>query len=67
MAIRKRLLWSWPGHGLTLYFEPRDVWVGLYWDVAWEGRERNLYLYVCPVPLLVVKWALVIGRASDGE
>ena len=34
---------------LAVYLEPRDVWVGLY--VAPDA------LYVCPLPLLVLRWA----------
>lgn len=36
-------------HGrLQVYVEPRDMWVGAY-------LAEN-YLYVCPLPLLVVRW-----------
>lgn len=33
-------------------FEPRDIWVGLFWDRRIDG----LHIYVCPVPLLVLHW-----------
>lgn len=32
----------------SVYLEPRDVWIGVY--VA-PGA-----IYVCPLPLLVLKW-----------
>lgn len=34
---------------LQVYVEPRDIWVGAY--VAPKA------LYVCPVPMLVIRWA----------
>jgi hypothetical protein len=33
---------------LVLYIEPRDLWIGAY--VAED------YVYVCPLPLLVIRW-----------
>lgn len=57
-------LWQWEGHGLSLLFEPRDLWVGLFWDTAWEGPKQNLYLYICLVPTLVVRWSVTIGRVD---
>ncbi|GAA0853280.1 hypothetical protein ACFQVD_26810 [Streptosporangium amethystogenes subsp. fukuiense] len=33
---------------LSIYVEPRDIWVGVYVAPA--------AIYVCPLPLLVVKW-----------
>ena len=34
---------------LSVYLEPRDLWVGVY--------VAEAAVYVCPVPLLVVKWS----------
>lgn len=34
---------------LQVYVEPRDVWVGVY--VAKSA------VYVCPAPMVVVRWA----------
>lgn len=33
---------------LSVYVEPRDVWVGVY--------VAPTAVYVCPLPLLVIKW-----------
>lgn len=33
---------------LSVYIEPRDIWVGVY--VA-HGA-----VYVCPLPMLVIRW-----------
>lgn len=33
---------------IEVLFEPRDAWVGLYWD----KRRDGLHLYVCAVPFL---------------
>lgn len=34
--------------------EPRDAWVGLFWD----RRADGLHVYVCPVPFVVLHWTL---------
>jgi hypothetical protein len=39
-----------------LKLEPRDAWVGVFWD----RRPDGLHLYVCPVPFLVFHW--VFGK-----
>lgn len=33
---------------LSVYLEPRDVWVGVY-----VARHA---VYVCPLPMLVIRW-----------
>lgn len=33
---------------LSAYIEPRDIWIGVY--------VAEAAVYVCPLPLLVVKW-----------
>jgi hypothetical protein len=37
---------------MTIRFEPRDIWVGLFWD----RRADGLHLYVCPLPCIVLHW-----------
>lgn len=34
---------------LAVYLEPRDLWIGVYVAPA--------AVYVCPVPLLVLRWS----------
>jgi hypothetical protein len=46
--IRVRLLW-----------EPRDLWVGVYWTVDREATYPRLRVYVCllpTLPILVTIW-----------
>lgn len=31
-------------------FEPRDLWVGVFWD----RRHDGLHIYVCLLPTLVI-------------
>lgn len=33
-------------------FEPRDLWVGVFWDRRLDG----FHVYVCPLPTLVIHW-----------
>ena len=37
---------------ISLKFEPRDIWIGLFWD----KRRDGLHVYVCPIPLVVIHW-----------
>lgn len=50
---RPRCLGAWPRFEAKL--EPRDAWVGVFWDRRWDG----LHVYVCPVPFVVLHafWA----------
>lgn len=40
----RRLRWS-------IYFEPRDCWMGLFWD----RRADGLYVYVCLIPCVPLR------------
>lgn len=33
---------------IKLFFEPRDMWIGVFWD----RRPNELRIYVCLVPCL---------------
>lgn len=38
---------------IKLLFEPRDLWIGVYWNC--EGRD-HLFVYVCLLPLLPIRF-----------
>lgn len=40
------------GLAMTVRIEPRDCWIGVFWD----RRADGLHVYVCPVPCLVFHW-----------
>lgn len=40
---------------LAIYVEPRDIWVGVY--VAAAGVGESGAIYVCPLPMLVLRWS----------
>lgn len=48
---------SWRGP----YWEPRDLWLGIYWDYThwWEPaarrRVRRLTVYLCLVPCFPIR------------
>lgn len=41
---------------MTIRFEPRDIWVGLYWTRETTIVGTFTHFYVCPVPCLVIHW-----------
>ena len=45
---------------MTIRFEPRDVWVGVFWD----RRPDGLHVFACPVPCIVVHW---VHRARNRQ
>lgn len=47
-----------PGPMFEVKFEPRDIWVGLFWDRRIDG----LHIYVCPVPCIVFHWRKPNGQ-----
>lgn len=40
---------------LGLKFEPRDLWIGIYWREDGWGVMRSLTLYFCLVPCLPLR------------
>lgn len=46
---------------LRFLFEPRDLWVGCFWD----RKPGRLLIYLCPLPMLVVR--LTIPRAVSAS
>ena len=55
-------------------FEPRDLWVGVYWNMVdrmanHTYRRRHLYVYVCVIPLfpLILHFQIKRKEARDHE
>lgn len=57
----------WPS-AVTLHFEPRDLWVGVYWDVivGLTGKWIALDVYVCIVPCapILLTWGVPRDRRT---
>lgn len=47
---------SWPMKftRAALKLEPRDAWVGLFWDKRRFCGRDSFHIYVCPVPFVVL-------------
>ena len=48
---------KWPA--VHVRWEPRDMWIGLYWD---RVSAEHVRFYVCLVPCIVIVWAMRIRR-----
>ena len=47
---------------MTIKFEPRDVWVGWFWDRRADGTHH----YVCLIPCVVIHWVRPKRTAIKG-
>jgi hypothetical protein len=45
---------------IRLLFEPRDLWIGVYWKTAWEGPDKTLTLFICIIPCLPIRLSFVV-------
>jgi hypothetical protein len=36
-------------------FEPRDIWIGVYWNSERHGGWRELTVWVCLLPMLPIR------------
>ena len=45
-------------------FEPRDLWVGVYWDYQGIGTLKHLDIYVCIVPMLPIHITFIQAKLS---
>lgn len=59
-----------PIRRIRLLWEPRDLWVGVYWDrplpldIGYGFKLRTLFIYVCLVPCLPIKITLTRVKSS---
>jgi len=42
----------WMLNNIRIYFEPRDIWVGVYWN---KDCDWILSVYICILPLLPIR------------
>lgn len=53
MFTRRNQLWP----KIQLKFEPRDIWVGVYWEYNKEAiMTRWLNVYLCILPMLPIRF-----------
>lgn len=47
-------------------FEPRDLWIGVYWDLRRHGYSpyRDLRIYLCIIPMLPIVFSLEWGLSK---
>ena len=48
---------------MTIKWEPRDLWIGLFWDQRQDGK----HFYVCLVPTVVIHWVYREHETSVAE
>jgi hypothetical protein len=42
----------------SVSFEPRDIWIGVYWHRIVDDGWNALFVYVCIVPMLPIRFVL---------
>lgn len=48
----------WHFHFSGVRFEPRDLWLGLYWKTGMEANWQVVTCYVCLLPTLPIIFVL---------
>ncbi len=56
--------------GAKVIFEPRDLWIGVYWNADDEGYSlgvpaRWIEIYICVIPTLPLKLTFVQRESTD--
>ena len=54
---------------ITIKFEPRDLWIGLFWQYrsSVESPSKWFDLYICIVPMLPIKFHWHWGWKTYGK
>ncbi len=54
IRLKKRLFKTrWQIYNIILFVEPRDIWVGVYWNMSCDWI---LDIYVCILPFLPIRF-----------
>ena len=59
--MRKPLVY---GKRWAILFDPRDVWIGVYWNKAVHAPWNELTVWICIIPMLPIQITHV-WRISD--
>ena len=49
---------------ISIEFEPRDIWLGIYWD--YREIYKMFHIYICIIPMLPIHITLDFPGDSDG-
>lgn len=52
---------------IQLLFEPRDLWLGVYWDIRYRVYQSELYVYLCLLPMLPLKITTPYQKWDEGS
>lgn len=52
---------------LKIWFEPRDIWIGVYWKQEKFSDEKIIItnIYICIFPMLPLLISVVMWKISD--
>lgn len=55
--------WNYLRPEVRLRFEPRDLWIGVYWNAtrSIEGPYHRLDIYICVIPTLPIRFRFEWG------